>query len=224
MNGQKIFIALATLISTLGVADPASIHGMLLFGKSHQYVSHLPMFHLPHDYQAIAEVALTPQGKAAYLKDAGEQPKDMIYTIVPELFSLPDKFQEGKTFKATVVRGHFEKGGKALLGTQVTIVKVLLFKKLHHDEAKPSAQPLLLFGNESETFAAHFIGGAPDFDQVSLLTHVDLPFNPMLAKSDVPNDTPMKDGQMVIYNPGTRLAGDFSVLQSMYLEFDDLAG
>ncbi len=37
----------------------AANHGMLLFGEQAAYLSHLPMFGSPHNYQAIFEVTLS---------------------------------------------------------------------------------------------------------------------------------------------------------------------
>ena len=45
---------------TLGAVfnDPPAIHGMLMVGTQTIFLSHLPMFHRPHDYQVILEVGL----------------------------------------------------------------------------------------------------------------------------------------------------------------------
>ncbi len=211
-------------LSSLSVkADPPSTHGMLLFGQAHQYVSHLPMFHVPHDYQAIAEVALSAEGKSAYLRDVAEQPKETIYTISPERFSLPGRFQAGKSFSVTLFRGHFERGGVVLLSTRVTIQKVLHFRKLH-DEERPTTEKVVLFGVPSEMFSAHVIGGAPDFDQIALVSDVNTPLiGTEIVPTNVPIKTPLTVGQSVLYNAGTRLAGTFEVLRSIYLETGDLS-
>jgi len=52
--------------------DRPAVHGMLLVGTNALYVSHLPMFHAPHDYQALAEVALQDgagDARARYVAD-----------------------------------------------------------------------------------------------------------------------------------------------------------
>jgi hypothetical protein len=53
-------------------ADTPATHGMLLFGTKDIWLSHLPMFHKPHDYQVIMSVTLQKNGQdlhAAYLAD-----------------------------------------------------------------------------------------------------------------------------------------------------------
>jgi hypothetical protein len=40
-----------------GHEHPA-VHGMLVVGEGQLFLSHLPMFHAPHDYQIIMEVRL----------------------------------------------------------------------------------------------------------------------------------------------------------------------
>ncbi len=40
--------------------EKPGFHGMVLVGQRRAYLSHLPMFHSPHDYQAVFEVSLGP--------------------------------------------------------------------------------------------------------------------------------------------------------------------
>jgi hypothetical protein len=52
-------------------------HGMVLVGQRRAYLSHLPMFMSPHDYQAVFEVTLTTGGAdafPAYLQDRSTNP------------------------------------------------------------------------------------------------------------------------------------------------------
>ena len=55
---------------------------------------------------------------------------EKVYTLVPEKFSLPELFSGVRTsFKGTLVRGHFERGGSPFL-TNVTVkVKRVVFQK-----------------------------------------------------------------------------------------------
>src|SRR4051812_24637670 len=106
---MRAFITVISLVlsSTLFAADPPSTHGMLIFGRGTTYLSHLPMFHRPHDYQAIVEAELTASDKRLFLADAAEHP-DQYYTLLPERFVLPEKILHLGSFKATIFRGHFE--------------------------------------------------------------------------------------------------------------------
>lgn len=57
--------------------EKPSFHGMALVGERHAYLSHLPMFHSPHDYQAVFEVSLTAGGADAlpvYARDRIDNP------------------------------------------------------------------------------------------------------------------------------------------------------
>ena len=72
--------------------DRPGVHGMLMVGEETIYLSHLPMFMSPHNYQAILEVTLTSKGsdpQAIYANDrrtTGEK----IYTFMPERFVLTE--------------------------------------------------------------------------------------------------------------------------------------
>ena len=86
------------------------VHGMVMFGKN--YLSHIPMFHEPHDYQIIMDV---------HLDHPQIGPEDnfgqSLHTFVPDKFSLGDLLN-GKLEKiqGTVYEGNFEDGGKPVLG------------------------------------------------------------------------------------------------------------
>ena len=43
----------------MGQPEQPNFHGMVLIGDKRAYLYHLPMFHSPHDYQAVFEVSLT---------------------------------------------------------------------------------------------------------------------------------------------------------------------
>ena len=53
-------------------SDHAAVHGMLMVGEDRSLMSHLPMFHSPHDYQLLLEVNLSAPGSdplKTYLDD-----------------------------------------------------------------------------------------------------------------------------------------------------------
>ncbi len=131
-------------------ADQPGVHGMLVFGKGDTvYVSHLPMFHTPHDYQLIAELILPDGAKAAYLKSLRENPQETVYTLVPERFVLPEMVANPKPFKADLVKGHFERGGKELeRQIAVKLGRIVHFKKFSSKEKKPALSTYLFFGTE----------------------------------------------------------------------------
>ena len=68
---------------------------MLPVGDDPIYLSHLPMFMAPHNYQAILKVSL--DGKASgRLKDfQAHFGRDFLYTVKPEEFSIVDLLPVG---------------------------------------------------------------------------------------------------------------------------------
>src|SRR5688572_10251895 len=103
---KTIFFSL--LVAVTAFADMPSVHGMLLFGAKKVYVSHLPMFHAPHDYQMIASLTLPAEIKSLYVADQATSGAEY-YTLVPEKFELPTMVKTPKPFKAVLYRGHFER-------------------------------------------------------------------------------------------------------------------
>lgn len=149
-------------------ADRPSTHGMLVFGsKGKVYVSHLPMFHSPHDYQLLAELELPESAKAAYLEAIKGNPAESVYTLVPESMVLPELVAHPHPFTATLFSGHFERGGKVLTGEiTVSLGKILHFRKFEKSAPRPAKGTYLLFGTAEESFTAHFVSARPDFDQI----------------------------------------------------------
>lgn len=136
--------------------DKPSVHGMVIFGKSSIYLSHLPMFHNPHDYQALMEVTIASDPRT----------EEGLYTIVPEKFSLPEMMANPRPFKVEMYAGHFERGGKLIGTTIVKIKKVLLFKKLNPLGKRPAQLTYYSFGNGKDQFLVHKISSRPDFDHI----------------------------------------------------------
>jgi glyoxylase-like metal-dependent hydrolase (beta-lactamase superfamily II) len=147
--------------------DVPGTHGMLMIGTDAVYVSHLPMFHSPHDYQLIAEVALPETSLAAYRADVRAHPGE-IYTLAPtERWILPDTIAEGAVFDADLYRGHFERGGEPILShVAVSIRHVAHFRRFEPGR-RPDPTSWIGFGRGSEHFLAHRIEGAPDRDQIA---------------------------------------------------------
>lgn len=168
------FLGLLALLisfqSATAAGDPAAVHGMLLFGHEEVYLSHLPMFHRPHDYQVILKVDLPANIQKTYVEDRKKNPKEKIYTFVPKSFVLPTL--KGKPFalEGSIYRGHFERGGTEILKNVKTgIPKILEFKKL--DPAGTlSAPTYYLVGSPTEYFMIHSIVGRPNFDHVAVVT------------------------------------------------------
>jgi hypothetical protein len=147
--------------------DKAATHGMLLMGNETIYASHLPMFHTPHDYQIILKLKFDAEGNQKYLEDKKSHLDELIYTIEPEVFVLPEMVNKTKKFKGKVYRGHFERGGVMIAqDVSVVIEQIIYFKHFIADEKKPDHLKYILFGNDKEQFLAHQISASPDFDEV----------------------------------------------------------
>lgn len=241
---MKTLILLLTLVAVTAFAQhqhhhpetkpkaPPSVHGMFLFGKKKIYLSHLPMFHMPHDYQALFEVTLDTDSLTTYL-EASAASAQTIYTLVPEKFILPEMVQNPHTFKAQIYSGHFERGGQQItVSTEVKISKVLFFKKLSQTTPLPSSASAVVIGNDAEQFMIHQIAGAPDFDQIVQIQPLHL-FDSILKASpaillNLPHKehkTPLLKGEKIqvetVFEKKTFL---LEVQQELYLEFSDLVG
>lgn len=160
-------------------SEDHGVHGMLLFGEETLYLSHLPMFMPKHGYQVILEVTLDhgqDDAHAVYRADRQESGQ-RFYTFVPEAFSLQRLNAAGenalRSFEGTVHRGHFEKGGHAILSdVTANVVNVIHFRRFDPDAEAPTELQYLLFGHDGELYMAHLINRAPDFDQILPVTSI----------------------------------------------------
>src|SRR4051812_37930247 len=145
---KRLLTALLLCLSLPGfAAEPPlessfGLHGMLLFGGADGlYASHLPMFHKPHDRQVVFALRIAdPRIERKLRWDVGAKPK--VWTLVPEKFELdrlaPDAADPLRSFKADVVEGHFERGGKTRFkGVTVMVAEMLRYQPL--DASAPAA-------------------------------------------------------------------------------------
>lgn len=159
--------------------DTTQRHNMMIVGEKTIFISHLPMFMKPHNFQVILEATFTSAGKdvgSIYTKDRQSHPQVKMYTLSPDkFFRLPSLFtpfdKPARTsFKATILRGHLERGGqpiKGLEGIDVNIKRVVYARQLDTDiAAKPKDLSYILFGKGQELFLGHRIAAPPDFDQI----------------------------------------------------------
>ncbi|MGO4382220.1 hypothetical protein AB4Z19_28460 [Pseudoduganella sp. RAF19] len=146
-------------------------HGMALFGgKDALYASHLPMFHAPHDYQVLLQVHVADPQLDAKLRQRLEG-RAALWTIAPEKFELdrlaPNAAQPLAQFKADLVLGHFEQGGKTRYANATLVIeKVLMFRQL---DATPRAQASARYvqlGSGTQRFLVKEIDSRPDFDHI----------------------------------------------------------
>jgi hypothetical protein len=168
-NNLLLTLLLTLLGSTIASADPKGIHGMLIFGNQTTYGSHLPMYHAPHDYQALFQFRLKEEtgGSTVANYNKAKETTSSYFTIVPEPMDLTRLLNASKkTFRASLYEGHFERGGRNLGPLIVDVEKVIFSRKLSPTDSSPRGDDYLLFGQGGEYFAAHLIGGAPNLDRV----------------------------------------------------------
>jgi hypothetical protein len=150
------------------------LHGMLVVGLDTIYVSHLPMFNLPHRYQGIWEVSFGTDADKQYRAErARPENADKIFTLNPkQAFRLPELANERKSFKADVFVGHFERPGHRLLLSDVTVAlrTTTHFHPFKRSQRRPDSLTYVVFGKGKELFLAHWISLAPNYDQVLALS------------------------------------------------------
>ncbi len=165
-------LLMAGMATPAGAANPSmGSHGMLLFGGPDAlYASHLPMFHAPHDYQVVLQIRLADKAQDKALRrrlNGGAA----LWTLDPEPFPL-DRFAPGamstvQRFKADLVLGHFEQGGKTeYRGAAIIVDKVLYFRQISSKPAQSSAARYLQLGAGRQRFLVKQIDSRPDFDHV----------------------------------------------------------
>lgn len=228
----RVLSLLGFLISfqtATAASDPASVHGMLLFGQDEVYLSHLPMFHRPHDYQVILKVDLPANIQKEYLADRKKHPKEKYYTFVPTSFVLPTLKDKPFALEGSIYRGHFERGGTEILKNVKTgIPQVLEFKKL--DAASTLGTPLYyLVGSPTEYFMIHSIVGRPNFDHVAQVTFSggnpdDKAKKGILTMEfiDEKSDQPVEKASSNKVKISSSATNEIADIQTIYIEKDEL--
>lgn len=144
-------------------------HGMVLFGERGQFLSHLPLYRAPHDWQMLLRVSLVADSAGdplAVLRHDRGSSGHVLYTIEPEEFAHSG-LAAGTTFRATLFRGHFERGGTPILrGARFRVEQVLYRRRLEEFEANDPAGRFLVLKDVGEAYLLRRIGGAPDADHI----------------------------------------------------------
>lgn len=165
---KNLILALLTLLPLSAQADPPAVHGMLLFGEKTLYASHLPMFHAPHDYQAIFEIGLADIPRSMTLQHYQQEKAagQTLFTIVPQPMDLvPVMAGKVTNFDVSLYSGHFEQGGKRLGWVKLEVKQVVLAQKLNPNSTAAN-DTYFVFGKGWDYYAAHLIAGKPNFDAI----------------------------------------------------------
>lgn len=146
-------------------------HGMVLFGgHDGLYGYHLAMFHAPHDRQVLMRLGATdPTMDVTLRKALAERP--VLWTLNPQRFDL-DRLAPGASdaldgFKADVVLGHFERGGRTVHADVALRVEcVVAFRPLATAASRSTWLHYDIVGDARERFLIKRIEQRPDFDQI----------------------------------------------------------
>ena len=142
------------------------VHGMLVLGgqrtetalRSPVYVSHLPMFSSPHNFQVILRVGW--EAARTYGDFVAHFGLDPIFTFQPEPFSIDELDPSASggpartSFRGTLFRGHFERGGSKITSDVPFEVEQVIHFRRFQSRAGHHKGPLryLCFGQRD---AAH---------------------------------------------------------------------
>jgi hypothetical protein len=156
-----------------GEGDTTGVHGMLLFGGEELYLSHLPMFASPHNFQVLLEVTFDA-GVREVLRSDRQGTSDGIHTFAPEPFPVVELDPEGgkparTSIEGTIFRGHFERGGDPIARDVIAQVQdVVMYRELDLEAKRVDDQKLtyLCVGRGGQLHLVHEITARPDFDQV----------------------------------------------------------
>jgi len=156
-----------------GGCDTVGRHGMLVFGGDPVYLSHLPMYACPHNFQVLLEAGLDRPALDTLRADRARH-GDGMYTFDPVPFPIAelephDGVPARTALEGTLVRGHFERGGTPIAaGARVDIKNVAWFRQLEVDATQEPGQALeyLYFGRGQHRYLVHGLQARPSFDQV----------------------------------------------------------
>lgn len=212
--------------------DRPAGHGMAIVGESTVFLSHLPMFMSPHDYQVILEVTFTNQGsnpQRVYVEDRKQHRNEKLYTFEPTRdFILPDLFASDphhpaplKSFRGNIYRGHFERfptqhaQEQARIGSNVVanVVNVVYARKFAPEAKDLDQLEYVLFGRGQELFLAHVITKPPDFDHILAVKVAGQPLTDEELRRGIPIKFPGRANaiQKRINAEDTKLSGVIEV-------------
>ncbi len=156
--------------SELSATVGAAAHGMVLFGTDSLFISHIPMFMSPHDWQALMQVQIThAQADAlAIYKKASKPDQQILFTVRPKPFILPNLLSgKIKSFQADLYKGNFEKGGKLLLSDiTVAVDSVLYSTQLSKATAAAGQLTYLAVETTGASYLVHKITAPQNFDHI----------------------------------------------------------
>jgi hypothetical protein len=210
--------------------------------RSPVYVSHLPMFMSPHDFQVIVRVTGDAAGR--YGDFVAHFGSEVIYTFEPEPFSIDELDPAGDggpartSFGGKLFRGHFERGGSEIAeDVPFEVEQVIHFRRFGGATAESPGNRLryIWFGDGDAAFLAHLVTAPPDFDQVlsvkvgslGTTSEEDLRDGVIVEVPDRPNDVEAKLDEGETFTGEVQAEApapvELTVESEYYLETGDLA-
>ncbi|MEV0298621.1 hypothetical protein [Nocardia sp. NPDC050710] len=173
------------------MASSTGTHAMVVFGTGVDcYLSNLPMFAPPHDFQVVLSVELDRRGRRALGADR-RHGFGGVHTFDAEPFQIaeldPGRPNSRTTLRGRLFRGHVGRGGVPIAkDIVVTVRSVVYYAKLD-----PSVDRELLthlcFGRPGQLYLAHRIARRPSFDQIVAVRLIPGTVTDMLG-SPLPDD------------------------------------
>ena len=209
----------ATLVPQSTRPPSWGLHGMVLFGgKNGLFASHLPMFHAPHDgHVVIALQIASPAIDAAMRTRLTKTPA--LWTLVPEEFELarlaPHAASPLSEFKADIVEGHFERGGKTIYaGVTVRVIRTDRYIRLDPKAKPATAAHYMPIGQGRTWFLVKEVQARPDFDHIVMLsaTHAPTAITVSVRGIARPTDSSLK----------ALMSTDESIIGTVYYDTEDL--
>jgi hypothetical protein len=154
-----------------GEGDTTGVHGMLLFGEDVVYLSHLPMFMSPHNFQVLLEVGFD-DAVHELLRADRDASDGGLHTFEPEVFAITELDPGGDgpartAIEGTIFHGHFERGGTPIAEHVTAEVRNVVYFAEFDTQARHQADQALTylcFGRAGQLHLAHRITASPDFD------------------------------------------------------------
>lgn len=134
-------------------------HGMALFSIDEQVMAyHLPLYVKPHDYQLLYKIELKEPAKQ-------QINNKKLITILPDKFDL-QRLIDGETMviNSKVYDGHFERGGKLVLNTEIKFQSLLYKRKVGASFVQEVFDTVTLSNNKQ--LQIHRINSQPSFDLI----------------------------------------------------------
>lgn len=141
-------------------------HGMVLMHDANEgfFVSHLPLYSSPHNYQLIYKVKIEKSDQLLNMLQ-----KEMV-TLVPDNFDL-SRLIRGESFAINTMffQGHFERGGKQKLTAKLTFEKSILAEKVSTSYSTKDAVFYTVVISDQSAIFAHKIQRSPSFDAIGFI-------------------------------------------------------